>query len=94
MGNKQYKAFISYSHADARWAQWIHHALERYRVPARLLADLVSPLPGAEKVDLELQGTDTLHLRSGRFATHIKGIAVPRVKTLSRLFPGTYSITM
>ena len=35
----RYKAFISYSHADARWAQWIHRALERYRVPARLLAE-------------------------------------------------------
>ena len=29
-----------------------------------------SRLPGSEKVDLELQGTDTLHLRCGRFATH------------------------
>jgi DNA polymerase-3 subunit beta len=43
-------------------------------VPARLLTDLVNSLPGAEKVDLELQGTDTLHIRAGRFATHVKGI--------------------
>lgn len=43
-------------------------------VPARLFSDLVSSLPGSERVDLELQGADTLHLRSGRFATHIKGI--------------------
>jgi DNA polymerase-3 subunit beta len=43
-------------------------------VPARLLADLVSSLPGSERVDLELQGADTLHLRCGRFATHVKGI--------------------
>ncbi len=43
-------------------------------VPARLLTDLVGSLPGAERVDLELQGADTLHLRCGRFATHIKGI--------------------
>lgn len=35
----RYKAFISYSHADGRWTQWLHRALERYRVPARLLAD-------------------------------------------------------
>lgn len=35
----QYKAFISYNHADARWAQWIHRALERYRVPARLVTE-------------------------------------------------------
>jgi len=39
MTDNRYKAFISYNHADARWAQWIHRALERYRVPARLLAD-------------------------------------------------------
>jgi DNA polymerase III subunit beta len=43
-------------------------------VPARLFSDLVSSLPAADRVDLELQGADTLHLRSGRFATHIKGI--------------------
>jgi DNA polymerase III subunit beta len=43
-------------------------------VPARLLTDLVGSLPSAERVDLELQGADTLHLRCGRFATHIKGI--------------------
>ena len=43
-------------------------------VPARLLTDLVSSLPSAERVDLELQGADTLHIRAGRFATHVKGI--------------------
>lgn len=43
-------------------------------VPARLLTDLVNSLPASEKVDLELSGVDTLHLRCGRFETHIKGI--------------------
>jgi DNA polymerase-3 subunit beta len=43
-------------------------------VPARLLTDLVGSLPSAERVDLELQGADTLHLLCGRFATHVKGI--------------------
>ena len=43
-------------------------------VPARLFTDLVSSLPGSERVDLELQGADILHVRAGRFATHIKGI--------------------
>jgi DNA polymerase-3 subunit beta len=43
-------------------------------VPARLFADLVSSLPASERVDLELQGADVLHVRAGRFATHIKGI--------------------
>ena len=30
-------AFISYSHADAKWAQWLQRALESYRVPKRLV---------------------------------------------------------
>ena len=43
-------------------------------VPARLLTDLVNSLPAGDRVDLALQGADTLHLRCGRFETHIKGI--------------------
>jgi DNA polymerase III subunit beta len=43
-------------------------------VPARLLTDLVSSLPAGDRVDLELQSGDTLHLKSGRFETNIKGI--------------------
>lgn len=31
-----YRAFISYSHADARWAAWVHRRLESYRLPSRL----------------------------------------------------------
>lgn len=33
----KYRAFISYSHADRRWAEWLHKALETYRVPSRLV---------------------------------------------------------
>jgi hypothetical protein len=33
---RHYRAFISYSHADARIAAWLHRALEGYRVPKRL----------------------------------------------------------
>ena len=43
-------------------------------VPAKLLTDLVNSLPGGERVDLELLPGDALHLRCGRFETHIKGI--------------------
>ncbi len=32
-----YRAFLSYSHADKAWADWLHKALETYRVPARLV---------------------------------------------------------
>ncbi|PZR72179.1 MAG: hypothetical protein DLM73_13895 [Chthoniobacterales bacterium] len=35
--NFKYWAFISYSHADAKWGDWLHVALETYRVPARLV---------------------------------------------------------
>jgi len=43
-------------------------------VPARLLTDLVSTLPAGDRVDLDLQGGDTLHIKCGRFETHVKGI--------------------
>lgn len=32
-----YKAFISYSHTDKKWARWLHRALESYRVPKHLV---------------------------------------------------------
>lgn len=36
-GDYRYRAFISYSHRDKRWAEWLHRALETYRVPSRLV---------------------------------------------------------
>jgi hypothetical protein len=32
-----YRAFISYSHQDKAWADWLHRALETWRVPAHLV---------------------------------------------------------
>lgn len=29
----KYRAFISYSHGDEKWARWLHRALETYRLP-------------------------------------------------------------
>ena len=34
----KYKAFISYSHTDVRWAEWLHRRLETYRLPVSLPA--------------------------------------------------------
>lgn len=34
----KYKAFISYSHADKKWASWLHGALETYRTPKHLIS--------------------------------------------------------
>jgi MTH538 TIR-like domain (DUF1863) len=33
----KYVAFISYSHLDKKWGDWLHRALESYRVPRRLV---------------------------------------------------------
>ncbi len=35
----KYWAFISYSHQDRAWGDWLHKAIERYRVPRHLSAD-------------------------------------------------------
>jgi DNA polymerase-3 subunit beta len=43
-------------------------------VPARLLTDIVNGLPANERVDLEQQAQETLHITAGRFETHVKGI--------------------
>ena len=38
----QYRAFISYSHQDSRWASWLHAALEKYRPPKALIGTVTS----------------------------------------------------
>jgi DNA polymerase-3 subunit beta len=43
-------------------------------VPARLLTDLVTALPGGSKVELETGANETLHLTAGPFQSHLKGI--------------------
>ncbi len=43
----KYWAFVSYSHRDQAWAEWLHRSLETYRVPRRLVGRETStgPLP-------------------------------------------------
>lgn len=43
----RYGAFISYNHADRARARWLHRALERYRIPAKLvgIAGAFGPVP-------------------------------------------------
>jgi len=43
----KYWAFISYSHRDQAWAEWLHKALETYRVPRRLVGreTMAGPVP-------------------------------------------------
>ena len=33
-----YAAFISYSHRDRRWAEWLHRSIESYRLPPGLIS--------------------------------------------------------
>ena len=37
MSQFKYRAFISYSHQDKHWGDWLHKALETWRVPDRLV---------------------------------------------------------
>ena len=37
MPGEKYKAFISYSHKDQKWADWLHKAVETYPIPKRLV---------------------------------------------------------
>ncbi len=38
----KYKAFISYSHQDDRWARWLHRRLENYRLPKTLIGKITA----------------------------------------------------
>ena len=39
MAERHYKAFMSYSHRDRRTANWLHRALETYRLPPHMIAE-------------------------------------------------------
>ncbi|MDX1556842.1 MAG: TIR domain-containing protein, partial [Xanthomonadales bacterium] len=45
MSTYKYRAFLCYSHADKAWADWLHHEIERYRVPKRLVAEHPNSMP-------------------------------------------------
>lgn len=38
----KYCAFVSYSHHDAAWAEWVHSLIERHRVPRELVGQSTS----------------------------------------------------
>ena len=40
-----YYAFISYSHKGQKWAEWIQHAIEHYKLPAIIRKEAQKPLP-------------------------------------------------
>ncbi len=42
MDTLKYRAFISYSHRDSRWASWLHASLEKYRPPKPLIGTVTA----------------------------------------------------
>ena len=48
--NYKYKAFISYSHKDEKWAAWLHRALETYKVPKQLVGEVTDFGPVPERL--------------------------------------------
>jgi tetratricopeptide (TPR) repeat protein len=42
----RYRAFLSYSHVDRKWARWLHRALESYKTPRHLKAPDGREIPG------------------------------------------------
>lgn len=69
---KQYRAFISYSHRDRDAARWLHKALETYRIPKRLIGTPTSigPIPARlspvfiDREELPASGSLTAAVRS------------------------------
>ena len=43
-------------------------------VPARLLTDVVAGLPPGERVELTVEAGNSLHVKAGRYQTHLRGI--------------------
>ena len=47
MDSPKYRAFLSYSHRDAKWGAWLHKSLESYRPPKQLIGTVTArgPVP-------------------------------------------------
>jgi eukaryotic-like serine/threonine-protein kinase len=67
----RYAAFLSYSHADARWAEWLHRRLENYRVPSRLVGTLGPDGPIGPRLGTIFRDRDELPT-SGDLSTTIR----------------------
>src|SRR5690348_9651400 len=45
----KYRAFISYSHIDARWAEWLHRGIETFRIDRDIVGRITAtgPVPAS-----------------------------------------------
>ena len=55
-----YRAFISYSHRDARWGKWIHRRLESYRLPRAIVGRVTPCGPVPERLQPIFRDRDEL----------------------------------
>ena len=65
----RYRAFISYSHSDEKWARWLHRALETYGIPKRLIGQKTEMGPVPAKLGSPLKrnpGSNRYCVRSAR----------------------------
>lgn len=46
----KYRAFISYSHSDEKWAAWLHRSLETYRIPRQVVGSATEFGPVPERL--------------------------------------------
>ena len=60
MGERRYKAFLSYSHRDRQMAEWLHKRLESYRLPSGLVEHARTALRPIFKDREELPASDNL----------------------------------
>ncbi|WP_281388120.1 TIR domain-containing protein [Qipengyuania soli] len=60
MGERRYRAFLSYSHRDRQVAEWLHKRLENYRLPPGLVDHSRSALRPIFKDREELPASDNL----------------------------------
>ncbi len=56
----KYRAFISYSHADEKWAAWLHKALETYKIPKHLVGQVTDFGPVPERLTPIFRDRDEL----------------------------------
>lgn len=60
MSEYRYKAFISYAHADRKWARWLHRSLESYRPPKHLVGKQTPRGPIPERLTPVFRDRDEL----------------------------------
>ena len=70
----KYRAFISYSHSDEKWARWLHRSLETYRMPKNLVGTTTEFGPVPERFAPVFRDRDELATATNLGATLITSL--------------------